>query len=51
MQVTPQDLDCVLYIDCTKMGVINQLEVNMIGELADKVLSKNPTSALVAAGF
>ncbi|CAK9062831.1 Uncharacterized protein SCF082_LOCUS32651 [Durusdinium trenchii] len=42
-KVTPQDLDCVLCIDCTKMGVINQLEVNMIGELADKVLSKNPT--------
>lgn len=41
-QVLPQDLETVLYIDCSKMGVISQLEVNMVGELANKVIFRNP---------
>ena len=36
------DLRTVLYIDCTKLGVISQIEVNMIGELAESVLFRNP---------
>lgn len=42
-QVDEKSLQTVLYIDCTKLGVVSQPEVNMIGEIAEAVLSRNPT--------
>ena len=40
------ELDIVLYVDCTKLGAINQKEINQIGDMADKVLQKNPSRFL-----
>ena len=40
------DVDVVLYIDCTKMGAISQKEINLVGDLADRILQKNPTRFL-----
>ena len=45
-QVKPSEVDIVLYVDCTKLGAINQKEINLIGEMADKVLQKNPSRFL-----
>ncbi|CAK9002075.1 Uncharacterized protein SCF082_LOCUS7183 [Durusdinium trenchii] len=41
-KVDSKDVDTILYFDCTKLGVLSQAEVNLVGEYADKVLSKNP---------
>lgn len=41
------DLHVVLYVDCTKMGVLSQIEVNNIGAMAEKVLGQNPQRFLV----
>ena len=42
LKVTPQDVDCILYFDCTKLGVLQQAEINMLGDYAEKLLFKNP---------
>ena len=42
LQVAFADLHTVLYIDCTKLGVLNQMDINMVGTLTEKVLSSNP---------
>ncbi|CAL1150712.1 unnamed protein product [Cladocopium goreaui] len=51
-KVAVGDVDCILYFDCTKLGVLTQGEVNLIGDYAEKILFKNtkrlvPRSVLV----
>lgn len=48
-QVTTADLHVVLFIDCTKMGVLSQLEINAIGLMCEKILGPNPARFLVYA--
>ena len=43
-QVQVQDVYTILYFDCTKLGVLAQSEINMIGDVSEKVLGRNPTS-------
>lgn len=43
MQVAVDDIDLILYVDCTKLGVISQSEVNHIGETAERLMCRNPT--------
>ncbi|CAK9005673.1 unnamed protein product [Durusdinium trenchii] len=40
-KVTPTDVDCILYFDCTKLGVLSQAEINLIGDYAEKTLFRN----------
>ncbi|CAK9079028.1 unnamed protein product [Durusdinium trenchii] len=40
-------LRTVLYIDCTKLGVVSQIEINMIGDLAESVLFRNPSRSIL----
>ena len=40
-EVAVADVDCILYFDCTKLGVLSQGEINLIGDYAEKVLFKN----------
>ena len=40
-EVAVADVDCILYFDCTKLGVLSQGEINLIGDDAEKVLFKN----------
>ena len=37
----------VLYVDCTKLGVLQQQEINTIGDLAEKHLSRNPARSVL----
>ena len=43
LEVEVGQLRTVLYIDCTKLGVVSQIEINMIGDLAESVLFRNPS--------
>ena len=36
------DVNTTVYIDCTKFGVMNQPEINAIGELVERMLFRNP---------
>ncbi|CAK9006091.1 unnamed protein product [Durusdinium trenchii] len=40
-KVTPTDVDCILYFDCAKLGVLSQAEINLIGDYAEKTLFRN----------
>ncbi len=42
VKVSTQELHTILYVDCTKLGVLNQSEINMVGTVAEKILSQNP---------
>ncbi|CAK9061163.1 Uncharacterized protein SCF082_LOCUS32081, partial [Durusdinium trenchii] len=42
-KVSVGDVHTVLYVDCSKLGVLQQQEINVIGELADRYLSRSPT--------
>ncbi|CAK9060296.1 unnamed protein product [Durusdinium trenchii] len=46
-KVATNELDTILYIDCTKMGVVSQANINMIGEMSEKVLSRNPERSVL----
>lgn len=46
-KVTVADLHTVLYVDCTKLGVLTQQQINQIGALSEKVLGLHPTRSLV----
>lgn len=46
VKVSTQELHTILYVDCTKLGVLNQSEINMVGSVAEKVLSQNPSRPL-----
>ena len=37
------ELDTVLYVDCTKLGVLSQVSINALGELAERLLFRNPS--------
>ncbi|CAK9038785.1 Sodium/hydrogen exchanger 3, partial [Durusdinium trenchii] len=45
--VSPSDLYTVVYMDCTKMGVLNQGEINNIGALAERFLARNPSRSVL----
>ena len=45
-QVSAHELDSILYVDCTKLGVLSQTTINAVGELAERVLFKNPSCYL-----
>ena len=49
-EVPVEDMNTLVYLDTTKLGVLSQPEVNAIGELVEKVLFRNPYSALALAG-
>ena len=40
------DVHVVLYVDCTKLGVLSQHDINLIGTCAEKVLGNNPSRSL-----
>ncbi|CAK9073826.1 unnamed protein product [Durusdinium trenchii] len=40
-KVAPNDVDCILYFDCTKLCVLSQAEINLIGDYAEKILFRN----------
>lgn len=46
VKVSTQELHTILYVDCAKLGVLNQSEINMVGSVAEKVLSQNPSRPL-----
>lgn len=46
IQVDVNEVLIVLYIDCTKMGVLSQPDVNMIGSIAESILFRNPSRFL-----
>lgn len=50
-KVSVSDLETVIWIDCTKMGVISQSEVNLIGDVCDKMLFKNPSREFLRREF
>ena len=37
------ELDTVLYVDCAKLGVLSQVSINALGELAERLLFRNPS--------
>ena len=41
LKVDAKDVDCILFFDCTKLGVLSQGEINMLGDIAEKVLFRN----------
>lgn len=47
LQVASSDLDTILYVDCTKLGVLNQLAINAIGDVAERVIFRSPSRYLV----
>ena len=46
-QVPVDDVQAVVYCDCTKLGVMSQPEINALGEFLEKVLFRNPFRVLV----
>lgn len=42
-----KDVDTILYFDCPKLGVLSQAEINMVGDMSEKVLGKNPTRSVL----
>ncbi|CAK9073143.1 unnamed protein product, partial [Durusdinium trenchii] len=46
-QVDAKDVDTILYFDCPKLGVLSQAEINMVGDMSEKVLGKNPTRSVL----
>ena len=46
LQVQVSDVHVVLYVDCTKLGVLSQHDINLIGTCAEKVLGNNPSRSL-----
>ena len=46
LQVASSDLDTILYVDCTKLGVLNQLAINAIGDAAERVIFRSPSRYL-----
>lgn len=49
-QVSSDDIQTVVYCDCTKFGVMSQPEVNAIGEFLEKTLFRNPYSPSLVNG-
>ena len=49
LEVGVHELDTILYIDCTKLGVLSQANVNMIGEVSERILFRAPSRYLVIA--
>lgn len=45
-QVNADDLNLILYVDCTKLGIMDQNEFTWLGEYASKIMSRNPASPL-----
>ncbi|CAK9013014.1 Uncharacterized protein SCF082_LOCUS11746 [Durusdinium trenchii] len=41
-KVPVEDVNTIMYVDCTKFGVLNQPEINAIGEMVERVLFRNP---------
>lgn len=50
-QVDASELEVVLYVDCTKFGVVSQHEVNAIGTMCEKSLFRNPTRHVLRVKF
>ncbi|CAK9089138.1 Uncharacterized protein SCF082_LOCUS42073 [Durusdinium trenchii] len=46
-KVDVNQIHTVLYVDCTKLGVLQQQEINTIGDLAEKHLSRNPARSVL----
>lgn len=46
-EVSVGDVHTVLYVDCSKLGVLQQQEINVIGELADRYLSRSPAKSVL----
>eukprot|EP00435_Cladocopium_sp_Y103_P029455 s2934_g7.t1 len=42
IQVAVEDVQTLVYCDCTKMGVMSQPEINAMGEFLEKVLFRSP---------
>ena len=43
LQVGVLEVDTILYIDCTKLGVLSQTNINALGELAERILFRAPS--------
>ena len=48
LQVTVEELDTILYVDCTKLGVLSQTTINSLGDLAERVLFRSPSRNLAS---
>eukprot|EP00435_Cladocopium_sp_Y103_P045667 s474_g13.t1 len=42
LQVNVHEVDTILYLDCTKLGVMTQQNVNALGEMAERILHSPP---------
>lgn len=41
-QVAIDDVQTLVYLDCTKFGIMTQPEVNAVGDLVQKIIMRNP---------
>jgi len=41
-QVPVDDIQTIIWVDCTKLGVVTQPEINALGDFLEKHLSRNP---------
>lgn len=48
LQVGVEELDTILYVDCTKLGVLNQTTINALGDLTERVLFRAPSRNLAS---
>ncbi|CAK9083772.1 unnamed protein product, partial [Durusdinium trenchii] len=46
-KVDMKDVDTILFFDCTKLGVLNQAEINLIGDCSERVLFRNPSRSVL----
>ena len=42
LEVAPDDVLTIVYLDCTKLCVLSQPEINALGEFVEKHLFRNP---------